>query len=100
MEQKEKQKPKFFKRIFSGLKPVFRGVVKSLPLGNVAIEIFDNVKKEVKENTTPKQHSYISIFIQLVCIALIIYAFSTKQITIEQVLQLLNFDPGNETNIN
>lgn len=88
METEQTTKPKFLKRVFNFLKPVVRGAVKTLPLGGAVIELVDNITKEFKGDK--KKHSYASILIQLTGLGLIVYAFVTKQVTIEDVLQLLN----------
>lgn len=73
-----------------------RGLLKSLPLGNVADEIIQNTKanieSEILENGTQsvkQPHDWISITVQFIGIAAIIYAFLSKQITIDQFIDLL-----------
>jgi len=82
------------------LKAVFRGLVKSVPLGNTLIEIADNYKskpilnidseeqKKVFENIE-KPHDWTSIIIQVIITSSIIYAFVTKQISIEKLIELI-----------
>jgi hypothetical protein len=89
-EQKPKRKViKFLGKIF---RPVFRAGVKLLPGGGALVELVQNLFAEFRK--TEKQHSYLSIVIQVVGISAIIYAFITKQITIDQLLQLLNSIPN------
>lgn len=77
------------------LKALFRGVVKSIPAGNVALQLVNNVKHELDNknviNKPDKPHSWISIVTQGICVAAIVYAFVTKTITVEQVLSYLGF---------
>jgi hypothetical protein len=82
---KENKVKKFFQKF---IKPLFRGVIKSLPFGNVAIEIGDNIKKETTGE--PKNHNWVSITIQLLLIGAIVWALLTKQITIETFIDLVN----------
>lgn len=79
------------------LKAVLRGALKSLPFGNVVDEVIQNTKSniesEILENGLPSKeipHNWISITIQFIGIAAIIYAFLNKQITIEQLIDLIN----------
>lgn len=85
--------------------PIVRGIVKSLPFGNLLYEVGENVAGSVineiaaKENPklvgadgVIKPHNWVSIFIQFLCIAGIVYAFITKQITIHDVLNMFGFD--------
>lgn len=85
---KETRFGNFFNKV---LAPIFRGVVKTIPFGTVIVEVTENLlKKEDKK----KPHHYLSIVIQFIVIAAIVYAFLSKQITIEQVLYYLNYvDP-------
>ena len=93
------------KKFFAGFKPIIRGLVKSLPFGTMIIEATDNVKTEIalSKNETPKRakfnlngsekpslsvpHSWGSIIFQLIFAAIIVYAFVSGKITIEQILQ-------------
>jgi len=83
------------------LKAVFRGVVKSFPLGNVVIETINNFKaKPIYELDVEKQvekisgfdkpHNWVSIATQSVIVAAIIYAFVTKQIDLNKLIEILN----------
>lgn len=76
--------------------PVFRGILKSVPFGGIIVEGVTNIKSEFEnknktdvseDKTLP--HNWISILVQLLCVIGIAYAFITKQITIEQFLDLL-----------
>jgi hypothetical protein len=70
---------KFVKKVIA---PIVRGTLKTIPGGNIAVEIFQNFQGE-------KRHNYLSISIQIIGILAIIYAFITKAISIEQLLTLL-----------
>lgn len=96
------KKRKLLSRLGAFVKPALRGAIKSLPFGNTALEVAKNVAHEVKHDRlkdtknytgierpeTP--HNWISILVQLLCVAAIVYAFLTKTITIEELVQLLN----------
>ena len=75
--------------------PVVRGVVKSLPFGGIVVESVKNIKTELENKkddiNQPKElpHNWLSIAIQLIVVAGIVYAFLSKQITIETFLDLL-----------
>lgn len=74
------------------LAPVLRGSIQTLPFGGVAVQAMRNIKHELnedKEGGAP--HNYVSMAIQFVGLALITYAFISKQLTIEQVLSLIGF---------
>lgn len=75
---------RFFRNV---IKPLIRGVVKSLPLGNVAIEVADNVSAQQAENREIS-HSWVSIVIQLICICILLYSFFTKQINSDDFINL------------
>lgn len=88
------QKPKILKKLgifFSKVlqAPIIRGTIKSLPFGNLVYEIAENVKNakspEKKENGLP--HSAVSLLAQLVFLSFIIYAFVTKQISIDDIMR-------------
>lgn len=81
------------KNIFA---PVLRGVVKSLPFGSVIVETATNIQTEIQnKNTTDVSeskelpHNWVSIAVQLLALIGIVYAFVSKQITIETFLSLL-----------
>jgi len=89
---------KKIKQFFEILKPVFRGVLKSLPMGNILVELTQNKKAKNSEpvidsqgNQIPPElpHNYVSIAIQIICIVGIIYAFYTKQIDLNHFLSIL-----------
>lgn len=77
------------------IKPVLRGVAKSLPLGNVVFETIKNVRTEIENKkdsvNQPKElpHNWLSIAIQMICVAGIVYALVTKQIDVIKFLELL-----------
>lgn len=90
----------FLKRALKSVfqSPVIRGLIKSLPFGNVGYEVAENIigetvnqtKKDENGNViNDKPHSAISLLCQFVVLALIVWAFVTKQIAIEDVLNLL-----------
>lgn len=97
MEEKKGNKVKrFFKFIFNN--SLVRGVIKSLPFGNVVYEVGENISTEIKNKNgeseiknvmDKKPHNWFSISVQLLCLGAIVYAFISKQITIDQVLDLL-----------
>lgn len=76
--------------------PVLRGVLKSVPFGGIVVESINNIKTEIEnKNTTDVSeakelpHNWISITVQILCLIGIVYAFVSKQITIEQFLEYL-----------
>lgn len=81
------------KKVLSFVKPFIRGAVKSLPFGNAAIEIGTSVKEFVVNKQSglakPATHDWKSIITQVVVLGLIIYAFASGTITIEQALAWL-----------
>lgn len=88
-----KMKKNKFKKFVA---PVVRGLIKSLPFGNVVVETATNIATEMEnKNTTDVSeakelpHNWVSITIQLLALIGIVYAFVSKQITIETFLELL-----------
>lgn len=76
--------------------PVLRGVLKSVPFGGIVVESINNIKTEIEnKNITDVSeakdlpHNWISITVQILCLLGIVYAFVSKQITIEQFLEYL-----------
>ena len=76
--------------------PVLRCVLKSVPFGGIVVESINNIKTEIEnKNTTDVSeakdlpHNWISITVQILCLIGIVYAFISKQITIEQFLEYL-----------
>lgn len=76
--------------------PVLRGVLKSVPFGGVIVEAATNIQTEIQnKNTTDISeakelpHNWLSITIQVITLLGIIYAFVSKQITIETFISLL-----------
>lgn len=86
MSEQIKKTP-FFKGLLNAFKPAIRGVVKSIPAGNIVVETYKNVKA-IKDGEA-KPHTWISIVIQALCIGGIFYAFYTKQIDVNQLLSIL-----------
>ena len=84
------------KKVFVFLKPILRGAIKSLLFGNAVVEISESIKETVdnnaKDSAKPLTHNWLSIAVQIIGIAVIIYAFFTKAITIEQVLEFIGFN--------
>lgn len=80
---------------FPILSAVFRGVVKSVPMGNVAFQAVKNVKHELENKDSivskEKPHDWISVITQALCVAALVYAFATKAITIEDLLGYLGY---------
>lgn len=69
--------------------PLVRGLLKSLPLGNLIYEIGRTVKFSNDSNNagqTPP-HSVVSMCVQALVLGYIIYAFATHQVTVDQVLK-------------
>jgi len=83
-------KNKFFKKVAA---PVLRGLLKSVPFGGVFVESVKNIKTEFDNTKTvedkPLPHNWISITVQLLALLAIVYAFVSKQITIEQFIDFL-----------
>lgn len=71
-------------KLLNIVKAAGRGVIKSIPGGNVAIEVVNSIKGE-------KKHNYWSIITQALCVGAIVYAFATKLITLDDLLRLLGF---------
>jgi len=94
------------KPILKFLGTILRAGVKSVPVGNVIVEAIENRKalKKIKsegwlegelklktvDGLPTKPHNWISIAIQLIITGSVIYAFFTKQITIDKLIELLN----------
>lgn len=85
-ENKENKLKRFFKRVFQSA--IVKGVVKSFPFGGVIYEIADEVKNQ-KNEENKKASNWFSITVTVLCLVGIIYAFITKQITIENMIELL-----------
>lgn len=90
----------FLKETLNSFKPVIRGVVKSIPFGNIICEIIDNVKgknikpeqlaqSETGEIVDVKPHKWRSIILQALIVSGIIYSLYTKQIDINDFINLL-----------
>lgn len=63
--------------------PIVRGLVKQVPLvGTPIVEVVSNI-------TQPNKHKWLSITVQIVCAIVILYAFYTKAITVQEVLDYL-----------
>lgn len=94
------RKKGFLKGVFKG---VFKGAVKSLPFGNIITEVIENVTtnqgnevlrgaiSDESVKNIDKITFYVSLTIQLICVTGIVYSFLTKQITIEELLNYLNY---------
>lgn len=78
-------KGKFFQKV---LAPAVRGLVKSVPFTTPVVEIATNLMTKKK---LPKKHTNLSVVIQIISIAAIVFAFYKKWIPLEQMLEFLGF---------
>jgi len=67
------------------LKAILRGLVKSVPIGNVLVETLENKKAPIEE----KPHNWYSILAQVGGILILFYMALKKEIPIEQLLEIL-----------
>lgn len=83
--------PKWLKTIGAVVAPLVRGTVKSLPGGSLMFEVINSIKhvKDPAKAGDQRPHSPISILAQVVFLAVIVYAFYTKQITIDDVMNYI-----------
>jgi len=96
----------FFGKVLQA--PIIRGTLKSLPFGNLVYEIAENVRNakspEKKENGMP--HSPVSLLAQIIFLSIIVYAFYTKMISIDDVMRYIlpddfkSFGPAFEPGLN
>lgn len=80
----------FLKKLFAA---IFKGAVKSVPFGGVAIEVLDTfVKTDEKENDPIilKVQKWTQIITQIILLICIFYSFFTKTITVEELIKLVN----------
>lgn len=80
----------FLKKLFAA---IFKGAVKSVPFGGVAIEVLDTfIKTDEKENDPYliKVQKWAQIVTQIILLICIFYSFLTKQITIDELIKLVN----------
>lgn len=82
------------KKLITFVKPILRGAIKTVPFGNAAIEIGTSIKEAIQSkkdplNSTTPTHDWKSMLTQVVILGIIVYAFATKMITIDQVMQYL-----------
>lgn len=82
---KQEGKIKRFLRFLFG-NALVKGALKSVPIVNVIYDIADEVKKNKEER---KASDWLAIVITFLCIAGIIYSLLTKQITIDEFIELL-----------
>jgi len=69
--------------------PVLRGALQTFPVGGIAVQLGRNITHEFGTTNTGKPpHNYISIAIQFLGIAAIVWAFYTRAITVEQLLEM------------
>lgn len=69
---------------------IVRGALKSVPIGGVAVEAFNNIKHELRYgDIKEKPHNWLSIIIQLIITASIVYAFVTHRIEVDELIRLL-----------
>lgn len=71
-------------RFFTGF---VKGAVRSLPLGNALVDGIENVSLKKEDGTRP--HSWIAIAAEIAFVGLVIYAFITKMITVDDLLKYL-----------
>lgn len=99
---------KLFKKIGGLVKglfgvPLVRGVIKSLPFGNLVYEVGENIvsnlNNESNINKIKKPHSAISILAQIVFLSLIVWAFASGKIDVATIFDYVgiedfkNFNP-------
>jgi len=77
---------KRYKKMKEKLKAILRGLVKSVPIGNVLVETIENKKAPTSED---KPHNWLSILAQIGGILIIFYMSYKKELPIEQMLELL-----------
>lgn len=73
------------KKLLTFAKPVLRGAIKSIPMGNVVTEVIGNIKSKDKA----KPHNWYSIITQIVIVGAIVYSFATHLITLDQLIGYL-----------
>jgi hypothetical protein len=72
-----------------------RGLIRINPAGNAAIDIVENIatifknKKGLGENKIQLPHSWNAILVEIIGVGIIIYAYYTKIITVEQLKQFV-----------
>ncbi len=74
-------------------KAVFRGLIKSLPLGNVATEVIENIQNKnavITEEKPLTQHNWVSIGTQFIIVCVILYSFVTNKISLNDLVSLLH----------
>lgn len=83
------------KKLKEFVKPIIRGAVKTIPFGNLAVEVGTSIKESIVNKKTdsskPLTHDWKSMLIQVVGLAAIVYCFYTKTITIDQLLSMIGF---------
>lgn len=90
-----------FKAIF---KAALVGGLQSLPFGNVLVKIGEAlpVKKDVltedEENLIKKVSLFVSIAVEIACVSAIFYSFYKGDITVNQLLELINGTPQTSNN--
>lgn len=86
----------FLKKLFAA---IFKGAVKSVPFGGVAIEVIDTFIKTDENINDPyliKVQKWAQIVTQIILLICIFYSFFTKQITIDELIKLVT--NGENTN--
>lgn len=94
------------KPILKFLGTILRAGVKSVPVGNAIVEAIENrkanraikkgmsidetVKYKSVDGKPEKPHDWLSIAVQLIITGSVIYAFFSKQIPIDKLIELLN----------
>lgn len=80
----------FLKKLFSA---IFKGAIKSVPFGGVAIEVLDTFVKSNENEKDPlilKVQKWAQIVTQVILLVCIFYSFFTKQLTIDELIKLVN----------
>ena len=75
------------KKLFTFVKPIVRGAIKSIPGGNIITEVIGNIKANNADQAQP--HNWKSIITQLVIVGAIVYSFATHLITLDQLIGYL-----------
>lgn len=86
MEQKPKRK--IFKRILEFIPRILKGAFESIPVVGPIINAAENISAEFKGKE--KKHDYVRVIVGAVCMIGVVYAFLTKMITVEDLIDLLN----------
>ena len=86
---------KSIKGFFKTFGTIGRGVLKSIPFGNILVERYQNKKavtqKDENGNPIPVEppHSSLSMVVQIIMVTAIVWAFYTEKISVQQLINLL-----------